>query len=165
MFNTQILKTQPSRYATIASAVLPPLLILIIGGTVFNPGKSAGTNVVGRPVPIVFGIVWFLITVMLLLALVISALNVESIVALSLITVFCVLSTVLCFAWLIVYKTSKPNAAQVLLLAFVLMFATTLVSVSCNCQENAKITSSLFFGLATAWLSIASLLNYVEINK
>lgn len=165
MFSTQLLKSQPGRYALIAESVLPIFLILILGSTLFNPGKTAGANVAGRPVPAVFAIVWVLVTIMLLLALVIVALNVENVAALCLVGIFSLIGIIMSFVWLIVYKKSKEHAAQVLLLAFVFMVATTITVLGSQCNENAKMTAGIFFGLSTAWLNIASMLNYLEINK
>jgi hypothetical protein len=165
MFDTALLKRQPWRYVLIAESILPPLLIFIIGGTVFNPGKSVGESVQGRPDAWVFGIVWFLIVVMLLLALVLVALNTVETVPVCLIAALSFLSIMMCFLWLAMYKKSKSIAAQILLLAFAFMLATTVVSVSSTGPENPKIVSSLFFGLTTAWLTAASLFNYLEIQK
>lgn len=165
-FDTQRLQDQPGRYTLVAESCLPILLILLVGGLVYQPGPDAGKNVAGRPVASVFITVWVLITIMLFFGLFLVSMHVGSIVSLVLIGVFYLLATLMCFAWLVVYKQNKADAAQVLLLALACMASTTILTTASRFDdEDAKLVSCLFFTLPTVWLIAASVFNYIEINK
>lgn len=165
MFSTDLVNSQPGRYAIVAECILPPLCIFL-GGIWLHPTKYAGENVKGRPKPIVFGIVWFLLVSMWTLGLLLVAFNTNDLLSLLLISILSFLAIAMCVLWMYVYKFgSKSNAAQILLLTFVFMLSCTVVSTSSDTPTDSKVLSSLFFGIITSWCGIASMYNYLEINK
>jgi tryptophan-rich sensory protein len=165
MFDTSSLNVQPGRYALIAESILPPLLIVLIAGSMFRPSNDAGKQVIGRPSPIAFGMIWFLICALWLIALVIVALDTIDTLSLCVIGVFSLIAIIASFAWCVLYKFKwKVIGAQVLVGAFACMMVTTITCLASETPSDSKVVGSMFFGLIASWLSFASLLSFLDLN-
>ncbi len=165
MFSNALLNAEPARYAMIVESILPPICILI-SGIWLNPGKQAGSNIQGRPKPIMFGIIWVILVLLWTLSLVIVALNTVDMLSLILIGILSFVVIFLCVLWMWIYKFySKAVAAQILLLVLICMISCSVITVSSQTPSDAKIISAWFFSIIATWCGIASLYNYIEINQ
>lgn len=164
MFSTHLLNAQPARAVLLAESALPPICILF-AGIWLNPGKTAGQNVVGRPSPRVFAIVWVLLVIMWTFGLIFVALNTMDILSLVLIGVLSLIAILMCLLWMYMYKyKSKSAAAQVLLVSLMCMISTTVITTCSDTEREPRLLASWFFSVIAGWLAIASMLNLFEVN-
>jgi chromate transport protein ChrA len=99
------------------------------------------------------------------LALIISAMNVETVYALVLIAVFALVAVLVCVVWMWLYKHNhKSSAGRWLLVGFAASVASLIVSLTASQPEDARICSSVFYGMVSTWLLCASMFQYLEIN-
>jgi hypothetical protein len=150
----------------IAESILPPLGILLIGGIWFRPGPKAGQSVIGRPAPWAFGVIWFALVTMWLIGLVIVACDTLDLASLVLIGVFSLLCIFGCMVWLIAYSKHEHVAAVYgLAAAFACMTVTLTTLLASDTPTDSKVTAGVFFGFIEAWLVLATLFAYLELNR
>jgi len=165
MFDTNLLNTQPGRYALIAESILIPIGILLLGGLWLRPSPSTGEKVKGRPPSLVFGIIWFWLTLIWILALILIAMDTIDVLSVSLIGVFCLFCLFGCILWLYTNKYG-PSELKIpgLLIAVSTMITTTIVTLGSSTPSDSKVLAGMFFGFIATWLGIASVLGFVETN-
>lgn len=165
MFSTALLEEQQGRYALIAEACLPAIVILIIG-FFFRPTGLAGKNINGRPPAFVFGLVWVLLVFMWTVALILTAMDEPSLRIVILVGFFSLFSLLACLTWLVSYqKNEKKISAMTLIVAVTAMIGCVVASMNGLAPEASKTMSSLFYAFTATWLGTATMLNYLEINK
>ena len=164
MFTTTNLNNEPGRYALIAEACLPVLIIWFFG-YYMQVDKSSGSNIRGIPSPTAFAIIWVLIVIIWTIGLVLTAMDETSIMTVALVGSFSLVALFVCGFWLMTYGTNKVDATQALLLGTAAGVAMTVSAVCGTGPQDSTTVASLFYGLITCWFGCASLLGYLEINK
>jgi len=106
MFNVNLLNNQSGRYALIAEAILPPLFLFLIGGFFFARKMQENERVTfeGKPSPGAMWLLWFLVTCMWLIGLVIVAMDTLDTLSLCLIGIFSFLAIVASFVSMMFFK-------------------------------------------------------------
>ena len=166
IFDTSLLKQEPWRYAFIAEAALPAVM-LGIGSVWFAPKNNAAQKVVGRPPGVAFGIIWLFLIIIWTLALILAAMNFQKNVALFGIGIFALCCVIMCFVWLVLYQKMHKNLAFFAILAsLAFMFGATLCASTSDSSrsKDAQTLVTVFFGMVGLWLLIASNLSLVELN-
>lgn len=141
-----------------------PLVTGFITSALFNVGKSAGASVKSRPPPIVFGIVWPILYLLIGLSWINSRNHNDSKIT---DIMYMILIFLLCL-WIIVYKYNKKAALYVLLLCL----TSTLFIIVYNLrnhidykESNKTNNSALLLIPLSTWLLFAIMLNNTEVNQ
>jgi small-conductance mechanosensitive channel len=164
LFSTENLNA--GRYVSIAISTLPPLTIWGLGSTIWRPTPAAGANVKGIPKPIVFSVVWSILTLLWSFSTIVASFRFDS-EYLIILQVFSMITLMCALAWLWQNKKGNKNsAAQILLLT--LLFSALMVSTCNNSSsdyEYSNLATSLSITPLPIWLIGASIFSYLEINK
>jgi tryptophan-rich sensory protein len=156
------------RWLGIVNAFLPVLLIMIVGSTVFSPGSDNATEIRGRPPGWFFAFIWSLITLLWSLALVVSTMCTKSAVLFILFQSMSLVTVLTVFLWLVVNSMDKESGttAQVLAVCTFLSLTLLVISVTAATENvNTSLIMSLSMAPLFSWCSIATLLNFLAINR
>jgi len=171
MFNVNLLNNQSGRYALIAEAILPPLFLFLIGGFFFARKMQENERVTfeGKPSPGAMWLLWFLVTCMWLIGLVIVAMDTLDTLSLCLIGIFSFLAIVASFVSMMFLSwdatmSTRINSTFCVLFAFGCMVATSAVTFGSQTPSDSKVVSGLFFALIAAWLGVATGYGYLGLN-
>ena len=131
-----------------------PLITGFLTGLIFNVGKSAGSSVKSRPPPIVFGIIWPILYLLIGWSWVSSRQKNKPLIDI----MYVILIGLLCL-WIIVYKYNKKLALYVLTTS--LTSTLTLIVYNTNRDNRAAVLLVPLF----TWLLFATMLNNTEVNQ
>ncbi len=156
MFTTANLDAQQGRYAVIAEAALPGL-ILLIGGYYYKQKHSSNLSDV-RESTFLMGLLWFLLVAAWTIALVLTAMDETSVMTVALVGSFSFVSLMVCWYWLSMEYKDRENASRSLFVAIAAGVATTICAVNGTGPQDSTTVASLFYGLITVCFGAASLI-------
>jgi tryptophan-rich sensory protein len=158
------------RYVAIGGAVLPMIGIPVASYMYPMSGKD-GSKVNGRPPARMFGIIWTLLVMLWSFSIVVASFRFDE-TFLILIEIFSIITLFMAIQWLrLWYKKRKNTAAQVLGLTTLFSFLMVVTSLSASTDmegvEEAEVKGvvSLCLSPLFVWASVATLLNFFEINR
>lgn len=135
--------------------ILLPSLFGFITSRFCNVGNKAGIEIKARPPPVVFGIVWFILYVLIG----ISWMKLRNVYkSKNIVNILYIILIFLLNSWVIVYGCGKNKKNALYILPISILFNLILILYSLN-----TISSYLLLPLLV-WLNFAMLLNYTEVN-
>ena len=157
-----------ARWLGVGNAILPVLLIMIIGSTVFAPGSDNAAEVKGRPPGWFFGVIWSLITILWSLALMVSTMWTQSTMLFVVFQSFSLLTVLCVFGWLVVNSKDRDSGATAQVLAVCTFLSLTMLliaAITATDDVRTALTLSLAMAPLFSWCSVANLLNFLAINS
>ena len=154
------------RYIGSILATMPPVMILGLGSTIYRPTSQAGQDVNGRPKPLVFIIVWTVLTILWSCAGFIATFQFKM-KSYIMFHIFSFMTMIFCVLWLRYYKLgNKAESAQILLICTLCAMLTMSVCNSSNTTNHfSNMLTSICITPLSTWLIGATIFNYLEINR
>lgn len=172
------------RYTSIGLGAVP--LVAVFASNFYQPRQWPGWKkhredqvqknkfVYGQPPRKSFGLIWFLLLVLLFISVLIAACNIDADV-LGLYIAFVLLFAVMCVAWTMTYKSGYPKHAS-LILVLCVMLSVCLLSITATAPIDPTVSTgngskwtntamSLCIAPLLAWTAVAYGFNFSEINK
>ncbi len=163
MFGNTLLMEQPARYVVIAESILP---IVLIGASflVMKVGPKAGENVIGRPPPQAFGMIWSLLAILMFFSLLIATINFDS-TSLILFAIFSLLVMIGCIMWVWKYTRGyKITASYFLMFTSLSSFLALISTLGSTLDSDAKLTVSILSTPLPIWTFFTGMFGLLELN-
>lgn len=163
IFDTTLLYKEKARFAVIAEACLPGLLLLVMSMFYERAGQKTLKHFGKGMAPEMFAMLWFLLVVAWTIALVVAAMNFAQ-NGLILVAAFSMIALVACVWWSFLYSDEKrrPEAAKVLILADIVLWAAVIAAGACVASEDSKLTVAILLSPIAVWFTLSTVLGVVE---
>jgi benzodiazapine receptor len=129
-----------------------PMITGFVTSMIWKVGPSAGANVPARPHPIVFGIVWPILYILMGIAWI----KLRKDNGISNDILFGIITLLLCL-WIVIYYYNKKGGLYVILLCYLAVLLAII--------HNSKNKNSLLIVPLLVWLIFATMLNFTEVNQ
>lgn len=157
-----LLNDNPGRIALLVEAGVPPVIFLLLGFFMWR----ATTKPIPRPSGSLFMVLWFCFVVAFTIALVITALDEISVVTVCLIGSFSIVALICCMVFMTTYGTDKASAANLLMIAAMMMSMATVASLSGDplSDKNSVTTSSVLYAFVSSMLGTGVVMTHVYLQ-